>query len=700
LNRTKTITALAWILLAPLAVTNAGGRGAVRPGPAGLEFQQETKSSQDSDKHARALKKYLEAQRLEQAQNYPGAVAAYKEAITLDPSAAELRIALGTLYLKNHNIIDAETEAHEAMKLAPDSAEAHKLLASVYVAQSIVGQSVDKEKARAAIKELEEVARLAPNAEIEMGNDKYPALAIVGMLYQNLEENDKALEAIQRLSKGDSSSDKAYIMLAELYFQKNKFREAAQAARKAYDIDQKPQYAIILARSLLRIGRTQEAIDLYKKAMGIKDAKDKKSDGGKDNSKEVITASPILFDYAEALVFAGRYDEARTLLDPLLKTIPKESAEYLRATEIYAEALRRSGKREEAVKTIEAALKGQDVSESLSLLFALAETYSEMQQFDKSVDAYEEALKAILNPDGTLGKRAQDKLNASAILTRIAIAYRMAGKRDKALETFERMKKVLGPDSPQADELITDTLMEEGKYKEALEAATAAAVRFPDERRFVFYKAQASGRLGDMTAAEATLRPLLKNTAEDAQIYSFMSSVQLEANRLKEAEDSARKAVSLEPRDIDALVTLSIVQERQKKFKDSEATLRKALDVDPDNATLLNNLGYYLTERGDRLQEAEDLVRRAVNIAPTNGSFLDSLGWLLFRQGKAQEAQKYIEQALVYSPRSGTIHDHLGDIQKKLGHNDKAKQEWEAALKLSTEPEEISKIKEKLARQK
>jgi len=70
----------------------------------------------------------------------------------------------------------------------------------------------------------------------------------------------------------DAKLDPARSKLAQLYAQKNKFREAAAAARKAYDMDPKPQYAGLLARSLLRIGRTQEALDIYKKAIGIKDA--------------------------------------------------------------------------------------------------------------------------------------------------------------------------------------------------------------------------------------------------------------------------------------------------------------------------------------------------------------------------------------------------------------------------------------------
>ncbi|HKY05341.1 MAG TPA: tetratricopeptide repeat protein, partial [Blastocatellia bacterium] len=640
---------------------------------------------------SQALQKYLEGQRLEQAGNYTGATAAFKEAIALDPASPELRIALGSLYLKYRNVIDAEAQAREAIKLAPNNVEARKLIGTVYFAQMLTGTTLDKEKARAAIKEFEEVARLDPNAKIEVNNQQSPVLAVVGGLYLSLEEEEKAIEALKRVSEGNASSDQAHFQLAILYYQKNKLREAAAAARKAYDIDQKsPQYAGLLAQSLLRLGRTQEAIDIYKKAIGIKDTPAK--DGG-----ELFLQSPLLFDYAEALVYAGRYDEATKLLDPIIKNVRKDTPLYLNAVKTTTDALRRSGKREEAVRVLEEALKGQDVSDSLPAVYALAETYEEMFQFDKAVATYEEALSAVVNPDGTVTNEA-DRRRAAIVMQRIGTAYRMAGKRDKAMETFERMKKVLGPDNPRADQLIIDTLLNEGKYKEAFDAATAAAARYPDERSFKLVRASAAGRLGDMATAESTLRGLLKNDSEDADIYLYLSGVQLEANRLKEAEESARKAISLEPNNILPLITLSSVQDRQKKYKESEATLKRALEIDPDNATLLNNLGYFLTERGERIPEAESLIRRAVNIEPTNGSFLDSLGWLLFKQGKTDEAQKYLEQAVVYSPRSATIHDHLGDVYKKQGQAEKARAKWEEALKLATEPEEIKSIKDKLGK--
>jgi tetratricopeptide (TPR) repeat protein len=678
----------------------------VKPASGASFNAQENKPAQSSDKRAEAMKKYLEAKRLDESGNYPSAVAAYKEALVLDPQSVDLRTALGSLYLKNRNVIDAEAQAQEAVKLAPDSIDVRKLLARIYLAQTFVGTTIVKEKARAALKQLEEIARIDKNTKIEIGDGEQPVLAVVGSLYWTLEEPDKALEALKNVSEGNSTADRAHFQLASIYYQKNKFREAATAARKAYDIDPKSaQYAGLLAKSLLRIGRTQEALDIYKKAIGVKDtaAKDDKSKpseeiSDKDGESGTWVTSPLLFDYAEALVYAGRYDDANKLLDPIMKAVRKDTALYLNVVKYKATVLRRTGKREEAVQLLESALKGQDVSDSIEVLYSLGETYEEMLQFDKAVSTYEDALTSIINPDGTAGDREGSKQAAEVVLQRIGFAYRMAGKREKAMETFERMKKVVGKDRPRADQLIVDTLINEGKHKEALAAATDAASRFPDERSFKLYRAQAAGKLGDMPTADSTLKALLKNGPEDADVYLFWSSVQLDANQVKEAEESARKATSLDPNDIGPLVTLASVQDREKKYKESEASLRKALEIDPDNATVLNNLGYFLADRNERLADAEALIRRAVNIEPTNGSFLDSLGWLLYRQGKLAEAQKYLEQAVIYQQRSATIHDHLGDLYKKQGQADKARAKWEDALRLATEPDEVKKIKEKLGK--
>jgi tetratricopeptide (TPR) repeat protein len=320
----------------------AGATNQAAPAQESKESKADNKQAPDkqaSDKQAQAAKKYLEAKRLEEAGNYSDAVAAYKEAIALDPESVDLRVTLGSLYLKNRNTIDAEAQAREATKIAPSNMDVRKLLARIYIAQTFVGTSLNKDKARAAIKELEEIVKIDPKAKIEVPNEREPvaALTLVGGLYLTIDEQDKALEAMKQISDNDASSDEAHYQLADLYFKKNKFREAAVAARKAYDINQKTPnprktivYSGLLAKSLLRIGRTQEALDIYKKAIGIKDSKDATAKSDDDDiMKGGMPTSPLIFDYAEALVYAGRYDDAIKLLDPVIKTIRKDTPYYL-----------------------------------------------------------------------------------------------------------------------------------------------------------------------------------------------------------------------------------------------------------------------------------------------------------------------------------------------------------------------------------
>jgi tetratricopeptide (TPR) repeat protein len=318
-----------------------------------------------------------------------------------------------------------------------------------------------------------------------------------------------------------------------------------------------------------------------------------------------------------------------------------------------------------------------------------------MEQFDKAISTYEDALSALLNPDGTVG--ATDRQNASVIMRRIANAQKYAGRKEKVAETYERMRKVLGSDDATPDLLEVQDKIESADYDAAIaQARKAKATAKPDDQRtLTFLEAQALGRKGSLPEAIKALEGLL-SSGDQTDVYAFMASVQLDAGDTTGAERSIRKALEPDQNDTGLLITLSSIQDKAGQFKDSEATLRRVLVLDPDNATALNNLGYFLTERKERLDEALQLIQRAINIDPTNGSFLDSLGWAYFQMGKLPDAKRYLEQAVIYEHQSSTIREHLGDLYSKLGDATKARQYWEAALRLSNERDEVARLKGKL----
>jgi Flp pilus assembly protein TadD len=145
-----------------------------------------------------------------------------------------------------------------------------------------------------------------------------------------------------------------------------------------------------------------------------------------------------------------------------------------------------------------------------------------------------------------------------------------------------------------------------------------------------------------------------------------------------------------------ALITLSSAQERAGDPKGSEESLRRILTRDPNNATALNNLGYFLVERNERLTEALEMIQRAVRSNPTNSSFLDSLGWAYFKLGKLDEAERHLTEAARRNTTSVAIQEHLGDVYQRRGKLEMARAAWQKALSLVVVAEDTARIKAKL----
>ena len=65
--------------------------------------------------------------------------------------------------------------------------------------------------------------------------------------------------------------------------------------------------------------------------------------------------------------------------------------------------------------------------------------------------------------------------------------------------------------------------------------------------------------------------------------------------------------------------------------------------------------------------------------------------------GNYKEAVRYLERAVEIKPEDPTLNDHLGDAFWQVGRFQEARFQWSQALTLNPEPEDVDKIKMKLA---
>ena len=187
---------------------------------------------------------------------------------------------------------------------------------------------------------------------------------------------------------------------------------------------------------------------------------------------------------------------------------------------------------------------------------------------------------------------------------------------------------------------------------------------------------------------------------DDFSNYLFISNLYTQAKRGKAAVEAVNQALTVaqdkERKEI-AKLTLASVQQSTGDFQGAETTLREILKQSPLNPIALNNLGYFLAERGEKLVEALDLIKKAVELNPNNPSYLDSFGWAYFKSGQLDEAEKYLNNALRIDESSSTIHEHLGDVYQKQGKVEAAKSAWQKALNLALSIEDVVRLKTKLS---
>jgi tetratricopeptide (TPR) repeat protein len=637
--------------------------------PAQPQTQQQQQLS-PRERRAMSYAKLLEGQRYYEGVrsgslpvNYlQRAQEAFQKSAELDPAFAEAHTAVAEISFLLDDFARAEAEGQAAVRSNPDNYGAHRVLSRVYTVRSRLNEGEpDRATADKAVAELREVIRVRPrDAE---------AQALLAEFYLATGREKEGIEALRQWATLPASVEGRFYQVVT-------GRELAPDAANAR-----------LGEVLLRAGRAAEAVAAIRGAIAIEP----------DNAAYIQLLG-------EALEAGGAADQN---VIGVLRSVVAQNPQNHAAVSMLARTQARAGHVEEAAETVRAALaalKPGDDAGRVQLQLQLAEVYEGAARYDDAVSVYEELLKSRNIKDTPLASE-RDREFAVAALSTIANLQQEAGRTQEALAAFDRMRRLLPESDPTADLQKFEFLRTNGRRAEALEVLREVRKRMPDDVRLLRAEANTLVELGRVEEGVGLIRARLKGGADDYEEYLFISSLLINAGRGADAVEAARKALALVPaadseRANNALILISSAQERAGDMKGSEATLRQILAKEPDNATALNNLGYFLVERGERLDEALGMIERAVRKEPANASFLDSLGWAYFKQGKLNQAERYLSDAVRRRPESVAIQEHLGDLFQRLGQKEKAQGYWRKALSLASESADSARIKAKLGEAK
>ena len=227
--------------------------------------------------------------------------------------------------------------------------------------------------------------------------------------------------------------------------------------------------------------------------------------------------------------------------------------------------------------------------------------------------------------------------------------------------------------------------------------------------------------------AERAYREAIRLSPTSAEPYvaiSFVLSQPITGKdlsaRYSEAEQTARKAIGLDPQNPIAFDQLGVALELSGKIgQETRSAYQKAIDLDPQFALAYAHLGRLLRRTGQinesaeayrkamqfandvptmilvadvmqsqqRYTDSEQLLRRALREDPKNPTALYLLGRALTTRAEYKEAEQVLRTSLKVSPKSFVAYALLGSLYSRRGEFKDAEKILTEALRVVSENE-------------
>jgi len=605
------------------------------------------------------------------------AIEYYKKAYALDPKSPVIGERLAEMYWKAQRVREAEAEARELLKRDPNDVQTRRLLGHIYLRS--LGEANGNGQSEAvsrAVEQFKEVVRLDPA-------DTESALWLA-RLYRLQNKHDQAEGVLRGILKNDADNEAGVEQLTQLLLDQGKSSEAVELLENVTAKTSSPTLLDLLGDAYTQTKDLAKAEAAYRKATEL-------------DPSELGHQRGL----GQTLLAEEKYPEALKVYQRLADLMPDDSDVYLRIAQIYRE-LHQLDKAEDTLTKARQYAPG-----SLDVMYNEAMLYQAQGRNEDAIRVLSEAVTALKAQSEAMPTRRR---SLAVFYQQLGQLYRTTENFQAAAYTYEELGRLGEDEDRRARLLLMETFRSAKELPKALQTGKEALGKYPTDSSIKSSYALLLGEAGKTEEALALLKPQLKNTEADRDVYLNIAQVYERARKYKEAEQAARTAEALPgvPRDNEMTwFLLGAIYERQKLYDRAEVEFKKVLAVDPQNSAALNYYGYMLGDLGIRLDEAETMVKKALAEDAFNGAYLDSLGWVYYKQGKYAEAEATLRKAVARESHDPTIHSHLGDVYAKTGRTDlaaaqweKSLEEWKRVLPADIENDKIAEIEKKVTQSK
>lgn len=605
-------------------------------------------------------------------------VAAFKQALRLEPRLAEAHFDLGLVRQSQQQLAAAISEFRLALQYDPALLLAHCALGSS------LGDPIEAE--------AEFRKALAVNPQLVCALDGIAQVLVKERRF------DAAMDYWQRALRIQPDAADLQLALATATYKAAKAREAnGQPALDGAGVAD----AIRLLTDLLKNHADMTAAYL---ALGNIYANEHRNREAADEYREVIRRSPTdtvaLGAQVKALIDASAFTEALAPARDYVRRKPDDPSGHVMLGTVYQQI----GDYASAEPELE--LGAARAPADFEARYQLGLVLARMGKPDQALPQLQKAL--ALKPGD---RSAQYQLVA---------VLRSLGRTRESTQIVEKLRKEQGEESLNSQLASEGTkandLLQSGKPADAAQIYRNMLEENPDSAQTAYNLALALEAMNDRNGARDTLRKAIDRNPTFAKVRAELGQLELAQGNLESAQKWLESALDLEPELIEARGNLAMVHAKNGDLVSAEKLLRQAIEDDPKYKEGFLNLALILAQQ-KRKSEAEEELNKAIALSPNDPATISAAGKVEMQMGKSSEgiallrrvvdlapdlAAAHLDLALALAdsydltaalvqtgeavrlaPQSGVAHFYRGRVLYDLNRATEAQRDFETACKLA-----------------
>ncbi|MDR1183117.1 MAG: tetratricopeptide repeat protein [Bacteroidales bacterium] len=440
------------------------------------------------------------------------------------------------------------------------------------------------------------------------------------------------------------------ILLAETYDNMNQFALSEKLwSEIAKSNPQNVEYLYKYTVSLIYQNKLKEALNEYnhiEMLMGV--------------NEDITNAKKSIWLHFD------KVDNAAKEMEKLAEAFPTESKYYLDIADMYIV----NKMLDKAVPYLKKAEKIDPNNAQINI--TLYNYYTENKKYD---EAFSYLKKAFVSPELHIDEKIK-----------ILLSYYSSPK--DSLKAYQLLDSLIVAHSndPVAWSMYADFLTRDSRYAEA-KTVYEKVINY-DDSKYLIWEQYLAILLELEEWEEADKQSYTAMSLFPAYAFPYLAHG-IVALQKKEYEDAVSvleegKKYAVEEFDIMRIhLFLAESYSQLKDFEKSDKYYEILVRKYPQNATVLNNYSYSLSEREYRIEYALQLARKTIELSPNTAIFEDTYAWAFFKNQDYSNARLWLEKALGHGGNNDyDILSHYSLVLEKLGETTLSKEYREKAEQL------------------